>query len=165
MGALFRISSLMLLLRVRSAAPQDVEPQELKAQTERKRHRRKSVDVVSGTSSGPRAQPHVDPGCRDLLWFYPSCSSEQERGSRLGIPHPKASLMSPRGHSSVPTPLCLWEQLCVTQSISGRQPSEPSPAPGVGAGITLLPCPAPAAPATNGPAARHKTALKNQKCK
>lgn len=41
---------------------QNVEPEELKAQTERKGHRRKSVAVVFGTSSGARAQPHLDPG-------------------------------------------------------------------------------------------------------
>lgn len=85
-------------------APQDVEPEELKAETERKGHRTKSVGVVFGNSSQTQTQPHGG------FWAAGACcghTSEgeamgmKERGSRLGI-------LRPEGHPDVTIRL----QLC-----------------------------------------------------
>lgn len=99
-------------------------------------------------------------GSRGYTKPDPPKGSDGDEG--LGILHPKATLISPQGYSSVTIPPRLSDipkgralPVSLLEHLWHPRAQVSPAAPGVSAGITLHPFPPPAAPATKGPAVRH----------
>lgn len=158
-----------------------MEPEEPKAETERKGHKSRSVDVVFGNSSRTRAQPH--PGFWATGTWCGHTQPAPARGKRWGWRRgtagwesliPEAIPISPRGYRCVTIPPCPCDVPVGTAlSVPLGASLAPSPQGSAQPSSSRSRCwdhpaalPTPSCPSHESSCCQtHRTASNNQKCK